>query len=307
MTGLSWNPITDLRELWSFPFMINAFRAGTIVAVLAGVLGWFMVLRRQSFAGHTLSVIAFPGAAGAALLGVAAGWGYFGFCLAGAAVIAAAGRRRSTDTGGGAGFAGESAVTGIVQAFALACGFLFVALAKNFLNGLNPVLFGSFLGITSTDVTVLALVAVIVLAALGVVGRPLLFASIDPAVAAARGVPVAGLSVLFLLGLAAAAAATSQITGTLLVFALLVLPAATAQTLTARPAASLALTVVIGIVVTWIALIVAYYTPFPIGFYITTLAFAGYLTAQAAHHGLPRLHARRLRRDPTRDTVGSPA
>ena len=274
-----WDPVTVLRELWSFPFMVNAFRAGTIVAVLAGVLGWFMVLRRQSFAGHTLSVIAFPGAAGATLVGVAAGWGYFGFCLAGAAVIAAAARRGGPGAGGG--YAGESALTGIVQAFGLACGFLFVALAQGFLNGLNSVLFGSFLGITATQVAVLAAVGVVTVAGLAVVGRPLLFASIDPAVAAARGVPVQLLDLLFLLGLGAAAAATAQITGTLLVFALLVLPAATAQTLTARPAASLAITVGLGVVVTWAGLTVAYYTPFPVGFYITTFAFAAYLAAQA--------------------------
>ncbi|MGH3528672.1 MAG: metal ABC transporter permease, partial [Pseudonocardiaceae bacterium] len=78
--GPSWNPIIDLQQMWSFPFMVNAFRAGTIVAVLAGVMGWFMVLRRQSFAGHTLSLIGFPGAAGAVLIGVSASYGYFAFC-----------------------------------------------------------------------------------------------------------------------------------------------------------------------------------------------------------------------------------
>ena len=274
-----WDPVTVLRELWSFPFMVNAFRAGTIVAVLAGGLGWFMVLRRQSFAGHTLSVIAFPGAAGAALAGIAAGWGYFGFCLAGATVIAAAARRGGPGASGG--YAGESALTGIVQAFGLACGFLFVALAKGFLNGLNTVLFGSFLGITDTQVAVLGVVGLVTVAALGVVGRPLLFASIDPAVAAARGVPVHALDLVFLWGLGAAAAATAQITGTLLVFALLVLPAATAQTLSARPAASLAITVVLGVVVTWTGLAAAYYTPYPVGFYITTFAFVIYLLALA--------------------------
>src|SRR5215475_6625895 len=86
--GWSWNPVSDLRQMWAYPFMVNAFRAGTITAVAAGVMGWFMVLRRQSFAGHTLAVVGFPGAAGAVLVGVSATLGYFAFGLAAALVIA---------------------------------------------------------------------------------------------------------------------------------------------------------------------------------------------------------------------------
>jgi zinc/manganese transport system permease protein len=124
---------------------------------------------------------------------------------------------------------------------------------------------------------------------LAVIGRPLLFASIDPDVAAANRVPVRALSVAFLVLLGLAAAEASQITGTLLVFALLVMPAATAQVLTARPAASLALTVLIGLGITWTGLAVAYYSPYPIGFFVTTFGFAAYVLAQAARNVLPRL------------------
>lgn len=274
----SWNPIIDLQEMWSFPFMVSAFRAGTIVAVLAGVMGWFMVLRRQSFAGHTLSLIGFPGAAGAVLIGVAASYGYLAFCLAGALVIAALPRA------GRGGYSEESAVTGTVQSFALACGFLFVALYKGFLNGINALLFGSFLGITPGQVTLLGAVAAVSLTVLAVIGRPLAFASIDPEVANARNVPVRALSIAFLVLLGAAIAEASQITGTLLVFALLVMPAATAQALTARPVRALMLTITIGVVVTWLGLSVAYYTAFPVGFFVTSFAFAGYVVAQAVRH-----------------------
>ncbi|MDQ2791809.1 MAG: metal ABC transporter permease [Pseudonocardiales bacterium] len=283
--GPSWNPIIDLQQMWSFPFMVNAFRAGTIVAVLAGVMGHFMVLRRQSFAGHTLSLIGFPGAAGAVLIGVAASYGYFAFCLAGALVIAAMPRA------GPGGYSAESAVIATVQSFALACGFLFVALYKGFLNGVNALLFGNFLGISTGQVIVLGVVAAVSLAVLGVIGRPLAFASIDPDVATARNVPVRALSGAFLVLLGAATAEASQITGTLLVFALLVMPAATAQTLTARPARALALTAAIGLVVTWLGLSVAYYTPFPVGFFVTSFAFAGYVAAQAVRHTRPRWRA----------------
>ncbi|WP_019065306.1 metal ABC transporter permease [Streptomyces prunicolor] len=274
--GWSWNPLTDLQQIWAFPFMVNAFRAGTVVAVLAAVMGWFMVLRRQSFAGHTLSVVSFPGAACATLLGISAGFGYFAFCIGGALVIAAIPRV------GQGGSGQESALTGTVQAFLLACGFLFVALYKGFLGGVNSLLFGSFLGITTTQVTVLTIVAAVALGVLAVIGRPLLFASVDENVAFGRGVPVRALSVTFLVLLGAATAEASQITGTLLVFALLVMPAAAAQQLTARPAASLALSVLIAVAVTWTGLIAAYYSPYPIGFYVTTFAFAVYVLARAA-------------------------
>ncbi len=140
---------------------------------------------------------------------------------------------------------------GTTQAFALACGFLFVTLYAGNLSGVDGLLFGSFLGITSAQIVVLAIGAAVSLVALAIVGRPLLFASIDPEVAAGRGVPVAALSVAFLVLLGVAAAETSQITGSLLVFALLVLPAATAQTISARPGLSLALSVAIALAVTW--------------------------------------------------------
>jgi len=274
----SWDLLDDVRQLFQFPFMVNAFRAGTIVAVVAGAIGWFMVIRRQAFAGHTLALVGFPGAAGAVWLGVSAVWGFFAFCLAAALLIA------GLRPGDGKGYREESAGIGVVQAFALACGFLFVNLSHSFLNGINALLFGTFLGITSTQVLVLLVVGVLALAVVAIVGRPLLFASVDPDVAAARGVRVQRLAVLFLVLLGLTVAEVSQITGTLLVFALLVMPAATAQVLTARPAVSLVLTVAIGVVVTWLGLAVAYFSPYPIGFFVTTFAFAAYVGAAAARH-----------------------
>ena len=278
---LGWNLLDDVRQVLEFAFMVNAFRAGAIVAVLSGLIGWFMVLRRQSFAGHTLAVVGFPGAAGAVLIGVSATYGLFTFAVVAALLIAL------VPGGGTRGYSEESAVTGTVQAFALACGFLFVSLYGGFLGGANALLFGSFLGITSNQVILLLVVAAGAIAVLAVIGRPLLFASVDPAVAAARGVPVRALSVVFLVLLAVAAAEVSQITGTLLVFALLVVPAATAQLLTARPGRGLAITVVLAVAVTWVALFIAYFSPYPIGFFLTTLAFLTYLGAV----GLRRLRA----------------
>jgi zinc/manganese transport system permease protein len=279
VSAFSWNLIADVRDMWSVAFMLNAFRAGTIVAVLAAVVGWFMVLRRQSFAGHTLAVVGFPGAAGAVWLGIGEAFGYFGLCLVAAVVIAALPARGHR---GDRGFGEQSAVIGVVQAFALASGMLFIALYKGFLNGTNALLFGSFLGITGGQVVTLAVVAVLALVVLAAVGRRLLFASIDPDVAAARGVPTRALGAVFLVLLGVTAAEVGQITGALLVFALLVLPPATAQVLTARPARGLVLSVVLALLTVWVALFVAWYSPYPIGFWLTTIAFALYVAAQLA-------------------------
>jgi zinc/manganese transport system permease protein len=256
------------------------------------VVGWFMVLRRQSFAGHTLALVGFPGAAAAVWLGLGVASGYFAFCLAAALVIAALPQR------GSRGNPEQSAVIGTVQAFALASGMLFVALYKGFLGGTSALLFGSFLGITSGQVTILAVVAVAALAVLAVIGRPLLFASIDTDVAAAHGVPTRTLGTVFLLLLGASAAEVSQITGALLVFALLVLPPATAQLITARPVRSLTLSVVLALVTVWVALFIAYYSPYPIGFWLTTIAFGIYTLMYATTAVRTRLGSRAVRPAP---------
>jgi zinc/manganese transport system permease protein len=287
--SFSWNLLADLREMWSLPFMVNAFRAGSIVAILAALIGWFMVLRRQSFAGHTLALVGFPGAAAAVWLGIAVSVGYFAFGVVAALVIAAVGR------GSGGGYAEESAVIGTVQSFALASGMVFIGLYKGFLNGTNALLFGSFLGITRAQVVVLAVVAVLALAVLAAIGRPLFFASLDSDVARAHGVPTRALGTVFLVLLGATAAEVGQITGALLVFALLVLPPATAQLITARTGYGLALSVLLALLTVWTALFVAYYSPYPIGFWLTTIAFGLYALTYTAAAARRRLGVRARR------------
>ena len=274
--ALSLDPISDIQQLTAFPFMVNALEAGTIVAITAGIVGWFMVLRRETFAGHTLSIMAFPGASGALLVGLPAAAGYFLFSGGAALVIglvsAGVGRHRGE----------ESAVTGTVQAFGFACGFLFLSLYQGVLGGYENLLFGSFLGITRGQVLTLAIVAVLTLAFFVLTGRPLLFASVDKPVARSSGVPVRRLSVAFLVVLGLGVAATAQITGVLLVFALLVAPPATAQLITPRIGASLVLSVILGVAITWVGLALAYFYDNPVGFYITTVAFVVYVIARVA-------------------------
>jgi zinc/manganese transport system permease protein len=275
LAGLSLDPVADFEAMAEYPFMVNALWAGTIVAVMAGAIGWFMVLRRQTFAGHTLSVIAFPGAAAASLAGLPLAVGYFGACGLGAAALAAVGR------GGESGGADESASIGTVQAFALGLGFLFVNLYSGQLSSLQSLLFGTFLGITGGQVETLAAVAAVALVLLAAIGRPLLFASVDGEVARAAGVPVRPLALAFLLLLGLAVAATAEITGALLVFALLVTPAATAQQLTARPGWGIALSVALALLVTWVGLTIAFFSPYPVGFWVTSLSFGLYVAVRA--------------------------
>jgi zinc/manganese transport system permease protein len=274
LASLSLDVRSDANQLFAYHFMVNALLAGTLVAVTASAIGWFMVLRRQTFAGHTLSLIAFPGAAAAALAGAPAFVGYFAACATGSLALSAVSGAE------GRSLSHESAGIGTVQAFALGCGFLFVSLYHGLLNGLDSLLFGTFLGIGDDQVLVLGGIAAVVLTLLAAVARPLLFASVDAEIARASGVPVRALSVGFLLLLGLAVAATSQITGALLVFALLVTPAATAQLLTSRPALSLALSVAIALVVTWLGLAVAYFSIYPVGFYVTSISFGLYVLAR---------------------------
>jgi zinc/manganese transport system permease protein len=287
LAGLSWNPVADLEQLTEFPFMVQALEAGAIVAVMAGAIGWFMVLRRQAFAGHTLSVVAFPGAAGATLAGLPLAFGYFGACAAVALVLSRVGRSGATASGS------ESAAIGTVQAFGLGLGFLFVTLYSGQLNDLQSLLFGTFLGITAGQVQTLLCVAVLALVVLAAIGRPLLFASVDAAVARAAGVPADALSLVFLLLLGLAVAATAQIVGALLVFALLVTPPATAQLLTSRPGPGLALSAAIGLAVAWLGLSIAYFSSYPVGFWVTSLSFGLYVAVR-----LFRLAVSRLDHDP---------
>jgi zinc/manganese transport system permease protein len=285
--ALSWDVVSDVQQLFAYHFMVNALLAGTIVAVMAGLIGWFVLVRRQTFAGHTLSIVAFPGATGATLVGLPALAGYFAFCTASAVILALLGgagaRARSQ----------ESAATGTLQAFALGCGFLFVTLYGGVLQDVSSLLFGTFLGITDGQLVVLLGVGAATAVALGVLARPLLFASVDPDVARARSVPVGGLAVGFLLLLGLAVAATAQITGALLVFALLVTPAGTAQALTSRPGLGLALSVGIGLIVTWLGLGIAFFSPYPVGFWVTSLSFGSFVAVRVGKALLARRAARR--------------
>jgi zinc/manganese transport system permease protein len=272
---LTFDLPSDVHQLLAYQFMVNALQAAGIVAVSAAVVGWFMVLRGETFAGHTLSVMSFPGAAAAALAGVPLAWGYFAFCGAGALIIAGSPRRGATR-----GPAQQAAVVGMVGAGALALGYLLLSLYGGVLESLESLLFGSILGVTRGQVLTLGIVGACVLAFLLLAGRPLLFASVDRSLATASRVPVRALSVAYLFVLGLAVAGTAQITGVLLVFALLLAPAAIARELTARIGLGLCLSVLLGLAIAWVGLGLSYFTNYSPGFFVTSIAMGLFMGAR---------------------------
>jgi zinc/manganese transport system permease protein len=268
--------IDALNQLFSYQFMQNAFLAGTAAAVLGGIVGYFVVLRSEAFAGHTLAIVGFPGAAGAILFGLPQLLGLAVLCTASGLGIGVLGRGAVRDR------RAESAAIGTIQAFLLALGFLFVSLYKGLLEGVYGILFGTFLGITREQAQLLLVIAIVVVAVLAVIGRPLLYLSVDEPAAAAAGVPVRALSIGFLVLLGLAIASTALITGALLVFALLVMPAAAANQLVVRPGPAMIGSVALALVIVWSGLTISYFTDLPIGFLVTAVGFVVYLVARLA-------------------------
>ena len=253
----------------------NAFLAGTIVAIVTAVMGYFVVLRAQAFAGEALSDIGFAGATGAAVLGFSSLLGmFFLTVLAGIGMGALGDRIRGRDV-----------EIGMVLSFALGLGVLFLTIYSQFGSNATEgvgVLFGSILSVTRSDVLITLGSGIATLLLLAFLFRPLLFATIDPEVALARGVPVRLLSIVFLMLLGITTAETVLVVGVLLVLALLIAPAASAVNATHRPLASISLSVVLGLIIMWGGLILAFVgtgRQLPVGFYITALAALSYFVS----------------------------
>ncbi len=256
-------------ELFQQDFVQNAFLAGTIVALVAAIAGYFVVLRAQAFAGHALSHVGFAGAAAAALLGVSSLLGTFAFTLLAALGMGALGER----------VRGRDVEIGMVLLFALGLGVLFLKLYTGQGTQTVNILFGSILSVTRNDVFIMLACGSGTLLLLALMFRPLLFASIDPEVALARGVPVRLLSLLFLFLLAITISEAVQVVGVLLIFALLVAPAAAAENLTSRPGTTVALSVVLGLLFTWGGLFLAFVGHGPVSFYIAALSALFYFAS----------------------------
>jgi zinc/manganese transport system permease protein len=264
---LSWNLFDDIAALFHYDFMVHAFEAGTIVAVVAGAIGYFVVLRGSAFAAHALSHIGFAGATGAVVLGLNPIFGLLAFTLGSGIAIGALGNR----------LRGRDVTIGIVLAWTLGLGVLFISLYTGYATEAYAILFGLILGISANDVIVTLVAGVVTIAAMVAVYRPLLFASVDEELAGAKGVPVTALSIAFMAILAVAVTEAVQVVGVLLIFALIVTPAAIAVRFTSRPSIAILIGIVLALLFTWLGLAIAYYSPHPVSFFITSLAFFTYV------------------------------
>ncbi len=246
-------------------FMTNTWIVATIIAVIAGVVGFFVVLRGSAFPAHALPNSAFAGAAAANLLGISAliGLGAFG---AGAAVaIATLGRRGRHDV-----------ATALALVLGLALGALFLSRSEEYEPQLYSLLFGEILGVSTTELLPVALLAIASIAAIAILYRPLLYSSVIPDIAEAKGVASHRMELAFLLVLAAATTLTVPVVGALLIFSLMIGPPAAARSFTNRPAFSIILSVIIALVTVWTAIAISYQTNWPIGFFVGTLSALAY-------------------------------
>ena len=258
-------------------FMRNAFMAGGCIALAAGLVGYFVVLRNQVFTADALSHVAFTGGLGGVLAGLNLLAGVFGSCIAVALAIGALGGRGR----------GRDIAIGTVFAWVLGVGALFLSLyttARSAASGTLgvSVLFGSILGLQPAQVVIGSLTGIATAVVLLLIARPLLFLSVDPEVAAARGVPSRALSALFFVLVAVTVAESVQAVGALLIFGLMVTPAAVAQNLSTRPWVGMALSAGIAVAVVWLGLVVAFYIALPASLLITGLAFVLYLASHLA-------------------------
>lgn len=264
-----------------YDFMRNALGAATVVALVAGTVGYFLVLRGQTFAGHALSHVGFTGATAAVLLGVPPLWGL---------VLMTVG------AGIGMGLLGEQltqrdVAIGLVLAFSLGLGLLFLSFYTSYATQATTLLFGNVLAVDSQTVWILLALGVVTLGVLAVIARPLLFATMQPDLAEAKGVSLRRYSVLFMIVVALTTSESAQIVGVLLVFALMVGPAAAAQRLASSVAGGIALSAGLALVEAWGGIVLAYYTDWPSSFWIVTLSVAVYLVSMLASRRRSRLAA----------------
>lgn len=264
--------MTMLINPFAYDFMINAFAAAGIAAVMAGLVGYFLVMRGQTFAGHALSHIGFAGATGAGLIGLAPLWGLLGFTVAAGVVMGAMSERLSN----------RDVAIGVVLSLALGFGLLFLQYYTTFATQATALLFGNVLAVDLPTIATLAVLGAVTLFALAAIMRPLIFASLQPELAEAKGVPLRFLSMVFLAIVALAVSASAQIVGVLLVFTLMVGPPATAQRVTGSLWGGLLLSAALALAEAWLGIATAFYTDWPVSFCITLLSALGYFAALAA-------------------------
>ncbi len=261
--------IMGITTMLDYEFVRNALAAGGAVAIVAGIVGFFLVMRGQTFAGHALSHVGFAGATGAVLVGISPFWGLMAMTFAAGIAMGLLGDRVS----------GRDVAIGMVLSLALGLGLLFLHFYTSFATQATALLFGNVFGVDRATVYTLAILGVVCIAAIAVIARPLLFVTLQPELAEARGVSPRLLSVLFMAIVAVAVAEAAQIVGVLLVFTLMVGPAAAAQRVTTGVAGGIMLTVVLALAETWAGITLAYYSDWPTSFWIAALSGLAYFAS----------------------------
>jgi len=242
--------------------MLNTWITATIVAVIAGMVGFFAVLRGQTFAAHAIPNGAFAGAAGASLLGINVLWGLAVFAIGGALGIGALGSERQGRRGR------NDVVTALGLVLMLGLGALFISVSSQYAEETYALLFGEVFGISQGEVLPILLLGIVSVVAIGVAFRPLMLTSALPEVAEARGVSTRRADLYFLVVMALATSMTVPVVGALLMFSLMIGPAAAARSVTARPGVALALSVAIALATVWISIALSYRTNWPLGFFV---------------------------------------
>ena len=256
--------------MFEYDFMRTAFTASGIVALVAGPVGYFLVLRRQAFAGHALSHVGFAGATGAAMLGFSPMLGLVLVTLLASTWMGLLAEKLE----------GADVATAAVLSLALGLGMLFLHFFTTYAGEVTALLFGNVLGVDGAAVGWLLMIAVVCLGVLAAIARPLLFMTLQPEVAQARGVNARLVSVLYLGVVALCTAQCIQIVGVLLVFTLMVGPAATIQQFTLSLRKGVLLAALLAIAQAWVGLTLAFYTDWPTSFWITVLSSCAYLGAR---------------------------
>ncbi|MGC2190994.1 MAG: metal ABC transporter permease [Candidatus Dormiibacterota bacterium] len=250
-------------------FMVNTWLAATMVAVVAGVLGFFIVLRGAAFVAHAVPNGAFAGAAAASLLGLSTLLGLGTFAVAGALSISWLSRRGRHDV-----------VTALALVLMLGLGALFLSMSEEYAEEIFSLLFGDVVGVSGAELWPILGLGVACVAVILVLFRPLVLSSVMPEVAEARGVRASRMEVCFVLLVALATTMTVPIVGAFLMFSLMVAPAAAARSLTARPAMAMGLAVGIALVIVWVAIALSYLSAWPIGFFVGMLGAGSYGVAR---------------------------